>query len=115
MDIPIKKVKQIREMLKATQVVIYAVGDNSEMCVATHGRSEKDARIAAEIGNFIKKNVGFPDYLCHAQPLARKCSNCEFFTGDAQLLREGQPGECQLEPTVIPKWPADKCQHFEPK
>ena len=121
MNISIKKVKQIREELKLTHIVIFGVDANGRQYVATHGETEKNAKEAAIAGNKLKSVLGWPDYLCHDKPLERKCGNCEYYEPDYGIFtangwtQDGSKGKCLLTPYKTPTIIKSKCSAFEPK
>ena len=76
MGISIKKVKEIREELQLTHIIIFGIGKDGKQYVATHGKTVKNSKEAAEAGNHLKKMLGWPDNLCKDVPLERICKNC---------------------------------------
>ena len=119
--IPISKVKAIREDLGATHLVIFAIAENGQQHVATHGKTQANANEAAKAGNKLKVTLGWPGDLCTATPLERKCKNCDFykpyygihcFNGWSQ---DGSHGFCLYEPKRTNTDQELKCSHFEPK
>ena len=119
MKIPIAKAKEIREQLDATHLVIYAIGDDGKACVATHGKTRKDAERSAEMGNELKKSLGWPDEFYKSKPVERICENCVYWKADWGIhcfngwSGDGSEGHCHLEPVRIGKRKDDFCRHFE--
>jgi hypothetical protein len=114
MGIPIQKIKQWREEIKATHIVVFAI-DDSKLYVATHGENPKQAKEAAVMGNNLKKELGWEPNLCKEEPLQRTCSNCTYYKPEkCSYYTEGNAGNCQLEPIIVKKQHDDKCRHFEP-
>ena len=67
--IPISDAKAIGKKLGYSQVVIVAFDKQTgTTSVCTWGDSVDDCIQAATGGNFVKKSLGWPDNLCHAQP-----------------------------------------------
>lgn len=110
--------KDLRERIGATHVVIFAVYEDGEQCVATHGKTQTNAREAAKAGNKLKAALGWPDDLCRSEPVRRECFNCAFFRLDVQARASGwgnEWGDCHLEQKTAPKRSNSMCSHFEPK
>lgn len=120
MKIPISKAKEIREMLGARQIIILA-RDDKETCVATHGKNREDSNDAAAGGNALKKHLGWPDHMCHDQPMPRICANCTYYKPDYGTWcfngwsGDGSFGKCLVEPTATRVGKDSGCRHFEPK
>lgn len=119
MKIPIATVKEMRERLGATHLVLFAV-DADGQHVATHGESEQHAREAAKAGNKLKSALGWPEDLCATNPLPRICKNCVFFKPDHGMWcfngwsGDGSSGHCLVEPGVKRVGADHGCRHFEP-
>lgn len=120
MSIPIAAVKEIREQLGLTHLVIFGVGADGVQHVATHGDSEQQAREAATAGNNLKKSLGWPDNLCHDKPLARQCANCVYYKPDYGIhcfngwSGDGSRGDCLVEPGAKRVAKEHSCMHFSP-
>lgn len=68
-DIPIEVAQEIAEKFHKNQVIILAWDKNFGKChVSTFGKSQIDARQAAEGGNRLKKAIGWPDKQCRDKP-----------------------------------------------
>lgn len=119
MKITIAQAKAIREQLRATHLVIFAISEDGTQHVATHGGTRVQAREAAKAGNKLKVALGWPDDLCHDKPLPRVCENCAYFKVDMGVFTctgwtGGESGWCRLEPHHIKVGRRNTCQHFEP-
>jgi hypothetical protein len=68
MLIPITKAKEISEEFNCTKVIIYAIDSEGYEYVTTYGESKRDCLDAAEMGNDIKRLMGWPEEECHAKP-----------------------------------------------
>lgn len=111
MDITITQARKLREQLNATQLIILAQDANGE-CVASHGLSPLDAKLAAAMANQLKASLGWPATLCRSAPLPRICENCGFFKG----TNRDKIGDCYTEPTLVQRKPLDPaCRHFQAK
>lgn len=120
MEISIKKIKEIRENLDLTHLVIFGIDSTGEHHVATHGRSRIHAIEAAEMGNSLKEELEWAKALCRSRPLDRICEHCDFWQyhkiepGDR--VPENLPGECLFEPDKHARRAKDRaCSCFEPK
>jgi len=82
MRIPIAKVKEWREQIDTTHLIVFAIGRDGKQHVATHGETEQNAKEAATAGNKLKGALGWPETLCRALPLERLCKNCVFYKPD---------------------------------
>jgi len=102
--ISIPKVKAIREDLGATHLVVFAIAENGQQHIATHGKTQVNANEAAKAGNKLKVALGWPGDLCTAAPLERKCKNCDFYKPDYGIhccngwSQDGSHGFCLYEP-----------------
>lgn len=120
MNIPIKVAKSIADDFDWRLVVIFAI-DGEKQHITTYGRSESDSAMVAEIGNKLKRNLGWSEDLCKAKPLERICSNCSFFKSDYGFhswgmgwSRDGSCGDCFLEPETVSRCKNDRaCRYFE--
>ena len=116
----ISKVKKIREQLGCAQLIIIEIHEDGEQTVSTHGDSAKDAKLAAKIGNNIKKNVlGWLVEACNAVPLERICKNCQFWKMNEHTpgyrIPEQFPGKCMFQPTPVSRLEGDTaCGSFQP-
>lgn len=68
MVIPINKAKEISKEFNCSKVIIYAIEDDWTEHVVTYGESKRDCLDAAEMGNDIKRLMGWPEEECHAKP-----------------------------------------------
>ena len=69
MRIPIKALKEFSEKYKLTHVIVLAHDENGETDhVATYGRTIEQCSQAADFGNKLKDELGWPQSL-HKQPL----------------------------------------------
>jgi len=67
--IPITEAKRLAATYGQTQVIIVTWDKlNNRQHVVTYGKSITDCEQAAIGGNFVKKALGWPDELCHAEP-----------------------------------------------
>ena len=67
--IPISAAKDVSEKYEFTEVVIFAYDpETGKQHVATYGKTKEQCIDAAKAGNFLKKALGWPDELCHAEP-----------------------------------------------
>lgn len=120
MKIPIGTVKEIREQLGLTHLVIFGVEEDGTQHVATHGDTERQAREAAIAGNKLKASLGWPESLCKDKPLPRQCSNCVFYKPDYGVhcfngwSGDGSRGDCLVEPKTQRVGKEHSCQHFSP-
>ncbi len=117
--ISIKQVKQIREDLRLTHLVIYGLSSDGAQHIATHGKSTADAKHAAEMGNEIKQFLNWPENMCKAKPLPRICENCEFWQrkqiSHSERIPENWPGKCMYNPEPIIRYAQDiSCGNFTP-
>lgn len=118
--ITIAAAKDIREQLGATHLVLFAVGEDGEQHVATHGLSQADAKVAAEAGNRLKAALGWDDAMCHSAPLERKCANCVYWKVDWGMhcfngwTGDGSEGYCRFEPQHVKTTKTNLCGFFSP-
>ncbi|WP_299576644.1 hypothetical protein [uncultured Sunxiuqinia sp.] len=105
-NIPINKVKQIREEFGLTHIVIFGMIEGENNFVATHGKTAIQAKEAAQYGNNLKGILGWPLQLCRAEPLKRVCKNCSFW----------QREYCMFKPEPIRRGGLSRAcgEHFEP-
>ena len=75
----IRHARELAEKLDQDIVVMVTIGGRTGETIATattrvttYGRRMEDAEKAAELGNFIKKCLGWPDELCHDEPALRE-------------------------------------------
>jgi hypothetical protein len=111
MTIPINTVKQIRESLGMTHLVIIARDKNGTSYVASHGDTWEDAKNAAYTANFIKRSLGWPDNLCQAEPLERICKNCTLYEPMNEKMGQCNSTEIGLsdKSAIFPS-----CRYFVP-
>ena len=76
--ISIRRLAEIREELNVTHLILFSIDENGVQNVATHGKSEKQAIEAAEMGNKLKMELGWNKHL-NTRPVERKCINCDYF------------------------------------
>lgn len=118
--IPIARVKELREELGLTHLVIFGVEADGTQHVATHGDTEPQAREAATAGNRLKASLGWPTGLCKDRPLERICQNCVFFKPDYGMhcfngwTGDGSRGDCLTEPSVRRVAKEHSCHLFSP-
>jgi hypothetical protein len=117
--IPIKKVKQIREDLNLSAIVIYGIDAEGREHVSTHGKMRLEASIAAELGNKLKKILDWPANKCNSKPLERICSHCEYwqrgYHRPGDVILANQDGKCLYEPAKVLRYEKDTaCGRFEP-
>jgi len=125
MNIPIAKAKKIREELGFNELIIFGVDQEGVEQVATHGKSQEDARMAAKRAEKIKEAMGWPEPMRKATPLPRKCKNCEHFRGHAATMDyrafgpdgsgKERKGKCLYDRAEIEKHEDDRCHDFSPK
>jgi hypothetical protein len=121
MNISISDAKAFRESIGATHLVVFAVSEDGQQHVATHGETERHAREAAKAGDKLKSALGWPDDLCMSTPLPRICANCTFYKPDYGTWcfngwsGDGSRGHCLVEPGVSRVGKEHSCRHFEPK
>ncbi len=118
--IPIAVAKRWREEVGATHLVVFAVDEDGSQHVATHGRTEADAAEAARAGNKLKAALGWPEGLCRAKPLERKCENCAYFERDpgrsyANCFKHAEEGDCLYGRPPTRTHQDRKCADFEPR
>lgn len=68
MVIPISKAKEISKEFNCSKVIIYAIEDDVTEHVVTYGETKKDCLEAVEIGNDIKRLMGWPEEECYVKP-----------------------------------------------
>jgi hypothetical protein len=119
--IDISKVKEIREALGLTHLVLFGVTPDGQQFVSTHGQTEQHAREAAVAGNKLKASLGWPENLCKDRPLERICKNCVYYEGDYGIhcmngwSQDGSFGKCVVDPVKTPRAARDhSCGLFEP-
>lgn len=109
------------EGLGARAVVIFALDDQGNQHVATHGRSRSDAREAAKAGNRLKEALQWPASLLTAEPVPRLCKNYDFFTEDWGVFTatgwtgDGSSGRCDHLPAGKMTRADRFCSFFVPK
>jgi hypothetical protein len=102
MRIPIKAAKELSNRFGLNAVVIWAwrVGPSMKPVsyVVTYGKNKGECRMAAEWGNDLKKQLGWPENLCEAKPsrLVRREQQLEQGIRDF-LLMYGKPGHEETE------------------
>ncbi len=110
--IPIKKVKQIREDLNLTNIVIFGIDENLGQYVFSHGKTTADARRSAAFANHMRNFLKWPENMCNSKPIERICENCDYLRWN----EKGDVSACMYEPQIIMRRPKDRaCSHFEPK
>lgn len=118
--ITVKQTKEIREQFGFTHLVILGIDKNGTQYVATHGKSKKNANEAANMGNHLKKELGWPIQNCNAKPVDRICSNCDFwkrgYHRPGDIIKANQDGECMYKPISISRFENDiACGNFSSK
>ena len=119
--ISISTVKEIREQIGATHLVLFAFGSDGTQHVATHGETERNGIEAAELGNNLKRYLGWDESMCKTKPLERKCKNCTFYEADYGThcfngwSKTGDSGYCLVEPVKTTVDSEQKCRYFEPR
>lgn len=117
--IPISTAKAIRETLGASHVVIFAIADDGQQHVATHGETRQNAKEAAKAGDKLKTALGWPADLCKSTPLERVCKNCAYWKADWGIhcfngwSGDGTKGHCHAEPQRVGVLHDQTCRHFE--
>jgi len=117
--ISIKEAKEIREQYNYTQLVILGVKKDGSQCIATSGDTTTNAQCAADLGNYFKKKLDWPDKKCHTKPLERICKKCSFWKDLHYDRSEPIPyylkGLCYYEPVKADRCENDiSCIHFDP-
>lgn len=117
--ISIKIIKEIRENLKLSHLVMWGYNGKQE-CIATHGKTIKQSKEAAEFGNKIKKNLKWLDCFCCTEPLDRTCRNCSFWQqyqykpGAIIPNPNNSIGHCMFLPKKTIRYEFDRaCKEFE--
>lgn len=118
--ISIKKVKQIREDLELTNLVIFGIDENLKHHVASHGKTSFDAKQSAAFANEMKKLLKWPENMCNSKPLERICENCDYWQrkkiDHSTPIPENWPGKCMHNPDPVIRLAMDRaCSHFESK
>jgi hypothetical protein len=113
MSIPISKVKEIRESLGMSYLVLFARDEKGLFHVASHGDSWSDAEEAAGFANNLKKHLGWPPELCNTKPLERICKNCSKYKTNYIPKRPDDKGYCVGHVGTKPKLDLDGCPMFE--
>jgi hypothetical protein len=120
MKISIAQAKKWREEINATHLVVFAVACDGSQYVATHGKTERNAKEAAKAGNNLKAAFGWPEHLCNDKALERICKNCTYYKPDYGIhcfngwSGDGSSGYCMLQPIRVAKNQDDKCVNLEP-
>lgn len=71
--IPINAAKNISEKYEFPEVVIFAYDPETKMQhITTYGKTKAQCIDAARAGNYLKKALGWPEELCHAEPARAK-------------------------------------------
>jgi len=117
--ISIKEVKQIRENFGFTHLVILGISNDGKHHVATHGKTVVQAKEAANIGNQLKKEIGWPQNLCNSKPLERICEHCSFwqrgYHHPGDVIQSNMHGKCMFNPEPTKRYEQDRaCGNFEP-
>jgi hypothetical protein len=117
----IKDLKEVREKLGLTHLVVFGITPDGKYHVGTHGQSILNSHEAADAGNHLKKVLNFPDHLCDSIPLERVCGNCHYYTsyyGIPDMIdwdRYDITGNCSLMPYKMNTNYENFCLAFEPK
>lgn len=117
--IKIAQVKKVREDLNLTHVVIFGIDENGTHHICTHGKTQRQAKQAAEAGNSLKKGLNWPEDLCNSKPLERICKNCSFWKirnyNYSERIPHSFEGNCYFAPSLIKRVENDiACGNFEP-
>lgn len=72
--IPVKDARHVAETYGYQQVVIIARkhGDGAVEHVTTYGVDADNCKVAAMMGNTLKRAMGWPEELCNAKPKEKK-------------------------------------------
>ena len=117
--IKISKAKEIMGSLGFTHLVIFGISKDGKQHVATHGKTKRQAREAAEAGNNLKKRLGWPGNLCNSKPLEGICGNCSFwqsrYHAPGSAISNDVRGACMLKAESTNRFEKDiACLSFEP-
>ena len=116
--ISIKKIKEVRESLELSHLVIYGVDEDGVKHIATHGKTIKDAKEAAEFGNTMRGKLSWPESTRDLVPLKRVCENCgkwRRYNSTLDRTKSYENGKCFHEPKVVERNDSDiACRYFEP-
>jgi len=116
----IKTIKNIREQLGYTHLVVFGIDSKGDYHVASHGASSLNSKEASDAANCLKGMLNFPEHLCSTVPLERICGNCDYYQSyygipDMQDWdRYDVTGNCSLMPCKINTYFANHCSAFEP-
>lgn len=118
--ITIKELKEIRESLGLTHIIIFGVDEKGMQHVATHGKTITQAKEASEMGNNLKRHLKWPEKLCNLKPLERICQNCTFwqrgYHRPGDVIESNMHGSCMYSPAKAKRFEQDNaCGSFEPR
>ena len=86
-DTAIGEARRIAETYEQDQVILVSWERSTGMVhVATYGKSLEDSVGAAQAGNAIKKDLSFPDHMCHEVPVRVQQLKAAFLTA-VQVIR----------------------------
>ena len=109
-EIKISTAKEIVESCECDGVIIIGFDKTGKQHITTFGKSGADSKVAARIGNHIKKGLGWPN--CNAQPIERVCHLCTFFKAGAHPFPSD--GKCFFNTVSVDKYGEDiACNHFD--
>lgn len=66
-DIPISLAGDISEITGFEHIIIYGYDDNGTQHVTTYGRTKSQCLNAASCGNWLKRQLGWPEENCNSQ------------------------------------------------
>jgi hypothetical protein len=89
--ISIKRLAELREELGVTHLILFSIDENGCQNIATHGKSEHQAVEAAEMGNDLKKMLGWDKHI-DTKPYPRECYYCDYYETVAGF--GNNPGKC---------------------
>jgi hypothetical protein len=97
------RAKEIAEAYDLSMVIVIGIKDCGTQHITTFGKSKNSSLKIADIGNQIKKFLGWPEKRCHAEPLKRVCENCDFFEQTEKTYysygKLKVPGKCFSTPS----------------
>ena len=115
----IRELKEIRERFDLTDLVIFGIDENGQQYVATHGKTNTNAKQAADMGNQLKKQLQWPVKDCDAKPLERICAHCDYwqrgYHRPGDVIQANQNGRCMFNPSPLVRFEKDiACGQFSP-
>ncbi len=117
--IKINEVKKIREQLNFTHLIMFGISEDGSQHVATHGKTQLQAKGAAKLGNSLKNKLGWPKDECNSKPLERMCRNCDYwqrgYHRPGDIIEENMDGKCMFNVKPCKRMEKDRaCNNFEP-